>query len=513
MASTRVFPALLTALVALPLAAQGAPKALSLQEAITTALQNNLQVEIAKANREGTVSGIQSELGSYDWNLNSTLEVAKTKTSSFGITPFLNTYANVDSKVTNTSRSLSIESTKAFEWGGNLNLTYTPRYSSDVRTTQQTLLDPPFTAYPAKTTGSDTPYTGRFNASYSQSLLKGFGRDISNNKLIIARRNAQSADLTFQKAIVDLVASIETQYWDVVYNLRNLDNKKLALDLAKKQLRENKIRVEVGTMAPIEIASAESQVASREQEIYQAEADLANAKDALMKALYPAGERPSDVQPTDGPTLGRVQLTEEAAQKMAAERRLELKITRLSLDNARLGETVAANRLKPQLDVSLNYASAASNQKSLGDINSDITGSKNPGYGATVTFAVPIQNRTAKGGLSRARAEVRASELGMKDQELGIMLEVRNTLRSVEATEKRVVAAKKSREYKELDFSAEQKKFENGMSTTFVVLSKQNELDAARASELQSQISYAKAVTAFEKAVGNLLDARKLSVN
>ena len=126
---------------------------------------------------------------------------------------------------------------------------------------------------------------------------------------------------------------------------------------------------------------------------------------------------------------------------------------------------------------------------------------------------MPIQNRAAKGSLAQSRASRRQSELNLKDLELGITLEARQALRNVEASAKGVAAAEKTRYFREKDLEAEQKKFENGMSTNFLVLSKQNDLDTAKSAELQAQITYAKAITAQEKAVGNLLEARKLVVN
>ena len=127
-------------------------------------------------------------------------------------------------------------------------------------------------------------------------------------------------------------------------------------------------------------------------------------------------------------------------------------------------------------------------------------------------FAVPIQNRIAKGNLSAARANLRSSELNLRNQELSIILQVRMAVRNIEATEKGVKAAEKTRYLQEKTLEAEQKKFENGMSTNFNVLQDMTNLDAARTAEVQAQINYANAVTALEKSVGNLLEARNFTI-
>jgi len=148
----------------------------------------------------------------------------------------------------------------------------------------------------------------------------------------------------------------------------------------------------------------------------------------------------------------------------------------------------------------------------LSAVNKDLTKGAYPGYTVGLQFAMPIQNRAARGNQAQARASRRQSELSLHDLELGITLEVRQAFRNVDASTKGVAAAEKTRYFREKDLEAELKKFENGMSTNFLVLSKQNDLDTAKSNELQSQITYAKFVTALEKALGHLLEARKLEL-
>lgn len=465
-------------------------KRLSLQDAIQIALKNNLQVEIARQSRESTVSGVQSNQGAFDWNLNADASFGKQDSKS----------ASSNSDGTTTKRSFDVGVTKYFTWGGNFTANYGPTYSS---------YDGLLNGNPALTA---LPWGGSLTATYSQPLLQGFGRDITMAPLVIARKNAEGADYTFQQAIINLVANTESQYWSVVYYDRLLASKKVNLELAQKQLKENTIRMQVGTMAPIDVTSAEAQVAQAEQDIIGAEASLANAKDALIRSLFPNAERPASLETTDAPTLGHIQLDESAAIKMALDRRVELKLARTQKDTAAISAKVYENRLLPSLSAYANYTGQSDTKATFGPVNSDLTGMKQPGYTVGLRFAMPIGNNTAKGNLSAARASLRSSELSLKDQELSIVLEVRTAIRNIETTEKALKAAEKTRYYQQKNLEAEQKKFENGMSTNFVVLKVMADLDGARSSELQAQINYANAVTALEKAVGNLLEARKLAV-
>lgn len=471
--------------------APAAPLRLTLQEAITTALKNNLQVEISQADRDFTKAGVLGAEGAFDWNLSGSLSWKRQESGSAN--------GNHANDLTTQSRSLSAGLDKAFDWGGALNLEYAPSY----RLQSYTLSGAKVSPY---------PYSGAFTATYTQNLLKGFGRQVSDANLIVARKSAQAADYQFQKEIIKLVADTEAQYWDVVNSQKKLENKKQALALAEKQLRENKIRVEVGTMAPIEVTSAEAAVAQREQEIISAEADLLNARDALIQALFPRGNRPASLEPTDAPALGRAQMSEAEAERMALEHRVELKGAQLDLESKQVLEGAAKNGLLPTLNATVGYTGDSASWDGLSNVNKDLTKATYPGYSASLQFAMPVFNRAAKGKLIQARANRRSSELGLKDLQLGIKLEARTAVRNLEAAEKSVKAAEKTRIFREKDLEAEQKKFENGMSTNFLVLSKQNDLDSAKAQELQAQITYMNAVTSLEKALGNLLEARKLEV-
>lgn len=499
MLRARVFP---TLMVCYGLVAQSptGPVKLSLQEAIKTSLENNLQVQVALESRDYTKANVLLSQGAFDWTLNGNASYSSNK-STFENKRFSTGGPLFSGDSTTDTKNLSLGVVKPFEWGGNFSLTYNPTYQSSTTN-----------ILGAGSSTTPTPYTGVLSASYSQSLLKGFGRKVTEANVIVAKKGAIAADYQYQKSIIDLVASTESLYWDVVYAQRNLENKQQALELAQKQLKENQIRVEVGTLAPIEVTSAEAAEAQRQQDIIAAEAQFANTKDALLRALYPSSERPAGMELTDAPTLSHISTDEKSAEKMAIERRVELKSARLDLESKQLLEGVAKNRLMPQLDLNLGYNGSAANHDTFSPVNSDLWQAKNPGYSVGLSFSMPLPNRASKGLMAQARANRRSSELTMRDLELGIVLEVRTAFRNVDANEKAVKAAEKTRIFRQKDLEAEQKKYENGMSTNFLVLTKQNDLDTAKSAELQSQISYAKAVTTLEKALGNLLEARKLEL-
>jgi outer membrane protein TolC len=490
------------------LMAQSAPQdagKLSLQQAIQTALQNNLQVSIAEQTRELAKGNRLFNEGSFDWLLSANATASKFEDASTRQQLLGGTLVSTGSQTTTYSRNLTVGLNKPFEWGGTLNVQYAPTYSNTkigaigAGESSQVYLNTP-------------PYDGTFGASYSQHLLRGFGRENTSTQLIVARLGEKSADYQFQQSVIALVAQVESQYWDVVFGRENLENKQASLALAQKQLKENQIRVEVGTLAPIEVTSAEATVAQREQDIIAAEAQLKNAVDALIRALYPAESQPATLNASDEPAVAPMPMDEAAAEQRALDNRVEMKSALLDLQSKQVLDRAASNGLKPQLDASVGYNGNAANAMKLSPVNSDLTGFNYPGYTVGLTFSIPILNKGARGVVAQAHANLRQSELNKRDLELGIRLQVRQAYRNLEAAGKGVAAAEKTRIFQEKTLEAEQKKFENGMSTNFFVLQRQNDLDTAKANELQARINYAKAVTALEQATGNLLQARNLEI-
>ena len=485
-------------------------KHLTLREAIKLSLENNLQVGIAQEARNITQAGVMVQEGTFDWNIAATAEIKKIDSVATGVQYTLADVPYEGHSVDKTyARGATADLTKAFQWGGSIDLNYSPAYSLS-KSTIFPVASPinPATNIPVVTGTSGVPYSGTFTATYNQSLLQGFGTDVTTTNLVVSRKNSQAADYTFQLAIINLVSTTEGAYWNLVFADRDLANKKISLDLAQQQLKENRVRLEVGTMAPLDVTAAEAQVALAEQNIIASEAALANARDALLRALYPSGPRNVTLDAIDSPDLGHIQVDEAAAEKMAADRRLELKGAAITKEVARLQEALARNKVLPTLNAFVAYNGFTDSYNSIGPVNTDLTGAKYPGYTVGLTFAMPIQNRAAQGNLSAARASTRSAELNLHDQEWSIALQARTAVRNVEAAEKGVKAAAKTRYFQQATLDAERKKFENGMSTNFIVLQDMTNLDTAKSAELTAQIGYANAVTALETAVGNLMEAR-----
>ncbi|BDU71496.1 TolC family protein [Mesoterricola silvestris] len=494
-------PTFLVLLTGCSLLAQAPLQRLSLKEAIRIALENNLQVQIAQEARVATTAGVAIAQGAFDWNLVSGFaygyQDSATTKQLFPLGPLATT------ETTAWNRGLSIGVQKPFEWGGNLQVSYNPAYGFSRGDYQD-----PNTGALLGRFSTKYPYSGGVSGTYTQSILKGFGRPVNEVNVIVARNGSRAADHQFSLALINLVATAETQYWDLVFAARNLENAHAALTLAQEQLEDNKGKVRAGTLAEIEVTGAEAAVARQKLAIIAARSQTRNANDVLMRTLYPRNAPADRMDPTDAPTAYYVLPDRASLEQQALERRVELKVARLAKDSMGALRRAAENRLLPQLNAFVSYNGTSDNRTSLGTANRDLTSLDHPGYSVGLNLAIPIANRTAKGSLAQARANERGSDLTLHDLEFGIRLQVRLALENVESAQESVEAARLTRIYREEDLRAERKKFEKGMSTTFLVLAKQTDLDTSRAAELQAQIGQAKAITSLELATGNLLEAR-----
>jgi outer membrane protein TolC len=490
---------------------------LTLHDAIQEALSNNLAIEIQRTSWQGIKNaGTLSEESAFEWQLGAT---GRWSRSEMGDTSFMvypigdKTYnAQQETLTTSSTRNFSATLNKPFIWGGQFQMAYSPTYSGWNRDTTISLREDPFTIFPKSRYENQLPYGGSMSFSYSQNLLKGFGRKVASGQLVIARRGLVAADANFRKALQDHVAIIETVYWALVNAQMNLANRQQALEIARRQLKENEIRVETGVLAPIEVTSSEANVATQEVAIIRAEATLLNAKDLFFRTVYSTAERPDDVELTDEPLPELLNFNEEAAIQAAQKNRVDLLTRRIDLENAKLSEEIAQSNRKPILNATVGYNGSAASAPGTGDVNSDLFAFRYPGYSANLTFSLPLLNKAARSADIRAKAGRRSAELALRDQELAVILDVRTAYRNLQAAEKSITASEKSRILAQATYDAEQMRFANGLSTNFVVLQRQNDLDSAKTAELDAKIAYVNAKTALQLAMGTLLEYRNISV-
>ena len=378
-------------------------------------------------------------------------------------------------------------------------------------------------------------YFSGFSFVFNLPLLQGFGTEVTIEQLVLARNNYEISRSDLKGQAQSVIEAVEGAYWDVAAARRALEVARRKLERAQDLLELNRKKVEVGTLAPIEITQAEAGVASDEEGVIVAEITLEDAQDELRRLLaIPEFDPRWDMEiiGTDLPEFQERHVDLEAAIQTGLAQRPEMFGAQQTLRDRELNERVAKRNVRHQLDFRASYIPNGSsldlpplfdpitgapvpgtpNRHDLGDSVSAIFDQEEYQWSANLTYRVPFGNRAAKTNYARARLSRQQADVDLQNQEQTIRVEVRRSARAVESGIKRVEATNANVVLQRKKLEAEQKKFENGMSTSFEVLTFQNDLAESELGQIRAILDYARALTALERSKGTLLEARGLSL-
>jgi len=398
-------------------------------------------------------------------------------------------------------------------------------------------------------TRSDTnSLTNNFNPAlrsnvtltYTQPLMRGFGFAVNTRNITVAKRNQEVSDLAFQDQVITIVVRVQQLYWDLVSLNANADSAREALRLAQKLYEDNRRRVEIGTLAPIEIVRAEAEVAARQEEVTIAETQTLLQETLIKDAISVNGIASPSLQfvrivPTD-----RIEVPEEETlqpidvlMESALTARPDIEQARIQLGNRDINLKAIRNGRRPRLDLSFDVTNnglagrvnenfvprpgqdAAVSQFFLGGLGNSlgqIFRRNFPDYQVSLNLVVPLRNRQAQADLTATMLEGRQAEIRLRQSANSIRTEVQNAVIGIQQARARHVSAVKSRVLQERTLEAEQKKFDLGASTIFLVVQAQRDLALARAQEIAAKNNYALAKVEIDRAVGATLAENGISV-
>jgi len=476
---------------------EGEKVELTLAQAIELALRNTLDLDVAARSYERSGYGIGAAEGVFDPSLTASVETSSRKS------PQTRSFQSLEQK------------SQSFDLGiGGLTRLGT-QYSLGLGATRSD--SPTNTTIPGYVEINPT-FSAGLTASVTQPLLRGFGRQV-NTRLVVQSRLARDASAwDFVQSVQSVVQSVENAYWDLSYALGNLEAKKEALERAKDFNRITKIKIDVGALAPIEIVQTEVTIAQREQEIILAEGQIGDAQDQLKRLLNvtDAAGWARPIVPVDPPSDETVTLDVDAGIRSALEQRPEVKQALNTIESRKIGLAWNRDELRPRLDAKGTYglSGVGFNQESVrpGSSYSDAVYQMRdfdyPNWSLGLSFSVPVFNRTAKANAAIAATDLELAKTNLALLKQNLAVEVRAAARNVDTAVRSVAAARKARELAERNLDAERKKFDNGMTTSFTVAQVQNDLTAARSNELLAVAGHLKALTAWHKAVGDLLPVK-----
>lgn len=476
---------------------------LSLDQAIRSAIANNQDLNVSVNSAEVAQFFLFQNMGIYDPLLSANATRAHddfpASTSLSGTT----TVARSDTV------DAGIHVSQLTPWGGTYSLGF-------VGGRQLTNSDFAF-VNPSVTAG--------LSLGVSQPLLRNFGKQATNIRIDTARNSRDASYQTFVRSVQTTIDAVEQAYWDLVYARANLLVKQEARTIAGELNRITKIKIDVGSLAPIDIVQTEVGIATAEQDIINAEAAVGFSADQLRRQLnFEATSGQTPIIPTDELRAEKQSFDLAEGVRIALERRPEIISQGYTVASDLLLYEFWKNQTLPQLDLVGSYGKNGLAGKSIDPTTGMVTNTnffnaasqlfdenfKNWSVG--LVFSYPIMNRAARGarGVAEFTLQTDRSRLTVLQQD--IVVNVRNAYRAIETASRQINAAGKGRELAERNLDAARKKYDNGMTTSFEVSQIQVQLSDAKSKELNALAIYRKAVSAYHSAIADILDWKGVKI-
>jgi outer membrane protein TolC len=510
----KIFAAAVLALMVFTLPSFGQEKkelALTLDDSIARALRNNLNVAVEVVGPELAGASLSQARQFYVPTLQADFTANRYEQPS---TWSLQNTGNYIQKSTNSGFAVS----QQIPFGGSFSASLGYDW---VRTNQL------FQNY-------NPSFTGSLSFRLTQPLLRNFGWTVSRSQILVAQNTLDVSRSQFKTTLINTVYSVEQAYWNLVYANENLKAVQQSLDLGRDLLAKTKKEVEVGQKAPIDVLNVETTVASREAGILQAEAQVRRSRDQLRILLNLDADPEAKglaIVPADQPVFKPYQITYEEALQRALAHRPELESARTNIDTKRINFTVARNKLLPQFDLQVTKTSpGVSGDKLLyPDDNPFLPpigiepGSASQAFRDAfkflynnwtvgVTLTLPLGDMVGRANYNYAKLDLAQTQARLKNQEQQISLEVSDAVLTLETAAKSVEAYRVARELAERQLEAEMKKLSVGLSTNYFVLQYQNDLAAARSSELRALVDYNLALARISQVTGTTLEMRNIAL-
>ncbi len=486
----------------LPASAQSqtAPvRKLSVDDAVKLALEQNLGIQIERFNPQIEDVAVAQARSYWVPTLSTTLQ------NNSQDTPASSFLAGGQSKITDSRFSTGLGVRQLLPTGAN--------YSFDWNSARST----------------STNFFTNFNPllssnvafSISQPLLRGRTIDAYRQQLQTSRKDREAADVSLRATIANTTRNVKNAYWDLAYARENLLAQQKSLDLAKRALADNEKRVQIGTMAPIDIVEAQSEVARNEEVVIVAEAAIKQAEDRL-RALILNPSAPdfwtTSIEPSDTMPFQAIQVDVEGAIRKAVESRTDVRLAKTSLEKSDINLKFFRSQVLPEINANVAYQSNAVGgsqlspasftgstgprsivaQRNFGSVLGDVLSNQFPTWTFGVTMSYNLGGNTQETNLARARLQYSQAESQVRNLEMQVGTQVRDAARQVVTNAKRIESARVARDLAEQKLAAEEKKFAAGIQISFFVFQAQRDLSQARTNEIKAIADYNKSVVDFE---------------
>jgi outer membrane protein len=368
-------------------------------------------------------------------------------------------------------------------------------------------------------TGFDPTLQSGFELAFSQPLLRDRKIDTARHQYAIAKRNEKVSDLRLREATVQTVAAVKQAYWTLKATRANVDVQQRSLELARELARENKVRVDAGHIPPIDLVQAEAEAAQRRENLIRAQAAADDAEDALRRLIVNANDLSfwkARLEPVEEPTVIGVLPNIDAAVEKALSARYD--IARAGEDLERQRETIAFldNQRLPDIRLETSYRGsglAGTQFLRSGGFPGSIVGTQNrsfadalgqvftddyPTWSVGLTVSYPLGRSFEAAGLTRAKVEREQTAQRLASLRIEAAETVRRAGRQIRSTAERIEAARAGASLAQERLDTEQRRFNVGLSTTFLVTQAQRDLLEAQVNLLQTTLDHESALVNFE---------------
>jgi len=530
---------------------------LSLNDAVKRALENNNDIEMARDDVRIAETQLRSLEGIYQPIFSVTPQIDKR------ITPQQSSLGGSGRSGTTTSTTLSLSPSlnKSFELGGG---NYTLNFANSHTNTSSTfsLINP--------------YYSSNLSLTFTQPLLRNRSIDNNRRTIRIQKKRLEQSDADFRLRTIEVISRVQQAYWELVFALRDQQNQLANLNLSRENLRRVEAQIAVGTQAPLARAEVQTELANRESALLVSVQNVSIAENNLKQLIAKDPTVPewsAQITPTDTPKFDATPVNLIDALKEARENRPELRRLRLQDDINKIDLQYFKNQTKPQIDLQSTLATTGLAGKdasgapvagtlfpliagdptintsafllqqirdiqtraafpvatvplvaALGGPPTDLIGgygkdlsnlfgfkTRNVTIGVAIQF--PLKNQTAEADLAGARIQKEQLQASIRSQDQIIEVDVRNAAQAVETSRRRVLAAREARANAEMQLEGEQRLYQVGRSTTFLLFQRENALTNARNAELRAETDYNKALADLQRATSTTLRANNIVVD
>ncbi len=464
---------------------------LTLEQATAIALEKNLDLKAVKMEPQSVDYQLASARASFTPSVNAGYTFSNSTQASN------NTLEGV-SYLTNIGQGFNGGMNHLTPWYGS---SYSLTFTNNRQTTNNI------------TTRLNPSYSSELRLGYSMPLLAGFKMDNTRNNLRTLAITRQITDINVLAAVENLRNTVRTSYWALRSAMEQIEIAKRALDIARQSFDQSRLRVEIGTSAPIDTVQFETAVFNAEQVLLAAQIGWRTSEINFKRLLATAADDPLYtviINPVDQPELSVQSVDIQGAMTKALAERTDLIVARQNIESSKLSLDVSRSQTLPNLAMTAGYrlTGQGGTQRlssgdvlpgGIGDALKAIADFDTPAWNLGFNLTYPLGMRSAKANYARSLLTLDQSEARLKASELNVQTEVVNAGLNVENTYKQYQAAQKAADAALRNAGAAQTRFDVGMATNFEVVQLQNQLTSARLLELSRLIAYVNAVAEFDR--------------